>query len=519
MKNLKRIAIVITLAALSASGLSAQTQRSYRAPNERQIRQILQRITQTSSTFRISINNANGNNRDNSNNGRNGQQNINELLTLQSSFETATRQFSDRLNRRRAVAADAQAVLQAASPINDLVGRRRFNSGSENEWAAVRSNLDQLANAYSLNWQWNESNQNSGNGNGYGNRDRLTGTYQLNVSRSDNVRQVVERATANGNGNDRQRMTERMQARLQSPEMLSIERNGSNVSLASSQAAQSTFTADGRQQQEQQGNGRTTQMTATLTGERLVVNSTGYRDTDFIVTFEPIENGRSLQVTRQVDSNQLTRPIVVRSVYNRTSESAQWNVYNGNGSTAGTYGGNNSQYLVRDGESVVAVMNTDLTSKTANPGDRFTMTVKQPNQYAGATIEGSVTSVDRGGRLTGRSQMTLSFETIRLRNGQSYTFAGLLENVRMQNGETVRVDNEGAVAENDSRTNTTVARTGIGTAIGAIIGAIAGGGKGAVIGGAVGAAGGAGSVYAQGKDDIEVPRGSELTIRASAPSR
>ncbi|MEO6391949.1 MAG: hypothetical protein ABIP75_08870 [Pyrinomonadaceae bacterium] len=516
MKNLKRIAIVFAVTALSVSGLSAQTQRSYQVANERQVRQIMQRITQTSYTFRNSINNAMGNN------GRNGQQNINELLTLQTSFESATRQFSDRLNRRRAVAADAEAVLQAASPINDLVGRRRFNSGSQNEWAAVRSNLDQLATAYSLDWQWNESNQNSGNGNGngYGNRDRLTGTYQLNASRSDNVRQVVERATANNNGNnDRQRMTERLQARLQSPEMLSIERNGSNVSLASSQAAQSTFTADGRQQSEQQANGRTTQMNATLAGERLVINSTGYRDTDFIVTFEPIENGRSLQVTRQIDSNQLTRPILVRSIYDRTSETAQWNVYNGTGTVAGTYGGNNSQYIVRDGESVVAVMNTDLTSKTANPGDRFTMTVNQPSQYAGATIEGTVASVDRGGRLTGRSQMTLSVETIRLRNGQTYTFAGLIESVRMQNGETVRVDNEGAVAENDNRTNTTVARTGIGTAIGAIIGAIAGGGKGAVIGGVVGAAGGAGSVYAQGKDDIELPRGTELTIRASAPSR
>jgi hypothetical protein len=51
----------------------------------------------------------------------------------------------------------------------------------------------------------------------------------------------------------------------------------------------------------------------------------------------------------------------------------------------------------------------------------------------------------------------------------------------------------------------------------AIIGAIAGGGKGAAIGGIIGAAGGAGTVFIQGKDNLELPAGSELTIRASGP--
>lgn len=64
-----------------------------------------------------------------------------------------------------------------------------------------------------------------------------------------------------------------------------------------------------------------------------------------------------------------------------------------------------------------------------------------------------------------------------------------------------------------------VQRTAIGTAIGAIIGAIAGGGKGAAIGAIIGAAGGAGSVYVQGKDNLDLPSGTELTIRASAPNR
>jgi phage tail tape-measure protein len=112
--------------------------------------------------------------------------------------------------------------------------------------------------------------------------------------------------------------------------------------------------------------------------------------------------------------------------------------------------------------------------------------------------------------------MTLNFDSIRLRNGNSSRFAGLVESVRTAQGDTVNVDNEGVVRD-DNQTTKTVERTAIGTAVGAIIGAIAGGGKGAAIGAIVGAGGGAGSVYVQGRDDLDLARGSELTIRVTGP--
>jgi outer membrane lipoprotein SlyB len=113
--------------------------------------------------------------------------------------------------------------------------------------------------------------------------------------------------------------------------------------------------------------------------------------------------------------------------------------------------------------------------------------------------------------------MSLNFDTINY-NGRSYQFAGFIESVRAQGGETVQVDNEGTVRD-DNQTNKTAQRAAIGTAVGAIIGAIAGGGKGAAIGAVLGAGAGAGSVYAQGREDLELLSGSELTIRASAPNR
>jgi hypothetical protein len=179
---------------------------------------------------------------------------------------------------------------------------------------------------------------------------------------------------------------------------------------------------------------------------------------------------------------------------------------------------NNGEFIMNDGETVVAVLNNDLTTKQAKQGDRFTMTVRDNGQYEGAIIEGTVGTVNQGGKLTGRSGMTLDFDTIRLRTGQTYKFAGILTSVRTQNGDAVKVDNEGS-AQGDNQTTQTVTRAGIGTAIGAIIGAIAAGGKGAAIGGVVGAAGGAGSVYVTGKENLDLPAGTELTVRSGAPGR
>ncbi len=200
--------------------------------------------------------------------------------------------------------------------------------------------------------------------------------------------------------------------------MLAIDRRGSTVTLASSRARQQTFEADGVAHQENISN-RSTQVTATLQGDQLTVSSTGYRENDFKVTFESIENGNRLRVRRQIYLEGLNQPVVVNSIYNRTSEVAQWNIYNGSAQPVlGSTNGNNDDFIVRDGETIVAVLNDNLTTEQAKQGDRFTMTVREPGQYEGAVIEGTVGTVDQGGRITGRSGLSLNFDTIRLRNGK-----------------------------------------------------------------------------------------------------
>jgi hypothetical protein len=190
------------------------------------------------------------------------------------------------------------------------------------------------------------------------------------------------------------------------------------------------------------------------------------------------------------------------------------NINNGNNN------GNNSNindFIIANNTPITATLRTPVSTKVSQNGDRFQMEVTSPSQFSGAIIEGRVASTERSGRVSGRANVSLEFDTIRLRNGQTYRFAGVVDSVRLANGENVTVNNEGTVRDNNQTTKT-VTRAGIGAALGALIGAIAGGGQGAAIGAGVGAGAGAGSVILQGRDDVELAEGTEFMITATASS-
>lgn len=357
---------------------------------------------------------------------------------------------------------------------------------------------------------------------------RLTGTYTLDTSRSDNVQRAANQATRELNSQESERVRAALLRRLEAPQRMALEQNGRRVTIVSTSAPQVTIEADGRGQTETRQNGRTVTTTASMTGNTLTVNSDGDRGSDFSVTFAPINNGRGLRVTKRIFTERLSQPVEVISYYNRTSDVAQWNIYDGGRGYGNdrNYGGNrvgdrstrgNARFAIPNGTILTAVLNQDLTTRQTQEGDRFTMTVRSPRQYNGAVIEGIVLKADRSGRVTGRSELALDFQQLRM-SGRTYEFGGFIEGVRTSDGEEVKVNSEGSVREDDSQTTRTVTRSGIGAALGAIIGGIAGGGKGAAIGAAVGAGAGAGTVLVQGRDDLNLRSGSEFTIRVSAPN-
>lgn len=350
---------------------------------------------------------------------------------------------------------------------------------------------------------------------GYSN-NRLAGTWQLNDGRSDDPRVAAERATRNLDFNDRQRAQDNLLRRLGAPKILAIDRRGRTIMMASSQAPQITFEANGVETVETTRSGRQRRTRVTLIGDRLSVRSLGDRGSDYEAVFELLGRGRSLRVTRSLYTERLGQVVVSRSVYDRVSDVAQLDLDvsdRGLPHTSPTRG----DFIVPDGVLLSARLNQPLSTKYTREGERFTLNVIEPGQYRGVVIEGVVARVDRSGRVSGRADMTLDFERIRTRDGRTHNFAGTIDSVLLPSGERVRVDREGNVEEDNSQTSRTVTRSAIGGAIGAIIGAIAGGGKGAAIGGAVGAGAGAGSVFVQGRDDLELPSGAEIAVRASAP--
>jgi hypothetical protein len=350
---------------------------------------------------------------------------------------------------------------------------------------------------------------------------QLTGTYQLEGSQGDDPRRAAEQAARGAAPDARQRTYQRVLTRLESPEMIAIERRGHSVTMASTHGPQVSFDVDGRDRTEQWSGGRTVNTRVTFEGERLVVETRGSRGSDYTVTFDPNGNGRSLVVTRTIYDESLRQPVTVRSFYQRTSDQARWDIVAGSEGSAYATPPLRGDLAVPAGTRFVARLDNDLRTTDAREGDRWTMTAVSPPQYRGAIVQGVVSSVNAPGRPAGSADMTLYLESIRLRSGETFPFDGVIEGIRTPNGEAIRVDREGTVdsreRHDEGRTQETVEHGAIGAALGALIGAVAGGGKGAAIGAAVGAGVGAGTAIVEGRDRFDLPRGTEVTFTSADP--
>jgi hypothetical protein len=420
-----------------------------------------------------------------------------------------------RLDYRNSRSTDVEEVLTPSASINSFVTSNRVSTDLSNRWNLLRTDLSTLASYYRLAWNW-DVNQLPIGDTSFGSFDsRLTGTYRLNTSLSDNMTTVLDRAviTASTNTTQRDRVRRNLERRLVSPAMLAIDKRGREVILVSGNAPQVTLVADGTSRSETSPNGRTVRTSVTATARDLTINYEGDRMNDYFITFAPLANG--LRVTRRVYLENQNETVSITSVYDKISQTADLNMtadYPSNNSGNTTVGG----FIVPNNTGIVATLDTALSTRTARDGDRFSMTVTSPSQYQGAVIEGIVNG-EKSGVVSGRANLSLSFDTIRLRNGQTYRFAGIVDQVREPDGDVVSVNNEGAIRDS-SQTTKTVTRAGIGAALGALIGAIAGGGSGAAIGAGVGAGAGAGTVILQGRDNLELGSGSQFTITATAPA-
>ena len=120
---------------------------------------------------------------------------------------------------------------------------------------------------------------------------------------------------------------------------------------------------------------------------------------------------------------------------------------------------------------------------------------------AGSRVLGSVTVVERGGKVKERARLGVRFHTLILADGSE-----------------LPLHTDAVYREGESPAGNSAKKIGGAAVGGAILGAILGGGKGAAIGGATGAAGGTAAVMTGDRSAATLNRGEVVTAKLSAPA-
>jgi type IV secretory pathway VirB10-like protein len=148
-----------------------------------------------------------------------------------------------------------------------------------------------------------------------------------------------------------------------------------------------------------------------------------------------------------------------------------------------------------------------ISTETARIEDRVearvTRDVRSLGQVAipaGSRVLGSVSEIERGGKMKERARLGVRFHTLILADGTE-----------------LPMQSETVYREGDSPANASAAKIGGGAIGGAILGAILGGGKGAAIGGAIGAGAGTTATMAGGRRPAELRAGSTVTVKLLSP--
>lgn len=160
-----------------------------------------------------------------------------------------------------------------------------------------------------------------------------------------------------------------------------------------------------------------------------------------------------------------------------------------------------------DSELVVALLN-NLTVKKSRRGDKFSVVVREPKEYEGALIGGSIAGIHQG---KDKSAITIMFDSITMPDGQEYSFEGQVEevilpsdNARSPNSSTGKVSGEDTIVIKRSSTTNAL--------VGALIGELLRGGQGAAVGAAIGAGVGVTSTIAKRKGELNLMFGTKLKI-------
>jgi len=141
--------LLAALVVLIGSIWSVSAQTPYRL-SEKEMKELLSRIDKQAETFRGSLKSALNHSRiDDSK----AEDRINDFVK---DFEHATDRLKDHYGNKSSASGDVEEVLRRAARIDSFMERHRLSPRAESDWAALRQNLDTLADAYGVTWSWSD---------------------------------------------------------------------------------------------------------------------------------------------------------------------------------------------------------------------------------------------------------------------------------------------------------------------------------------------------------------------------
>lgn len=166
-------------------------------------------------------------------------------------------------------------------------------------------------------------------------RSPLSGVYRIDITNSDKLYSVVAGASSKIPFGEQQRFFIDLAVRLTPPDLLAIDQRGTRISLGSSRAPRMTFVADGVARSTRAADGHLVRVRFSVEhpsgnsadSSRLVFTSSGRTEDNFSVTFEAIDDGKRLKVTRRIAAESLDQPLVIQTLYNKISDVARWELY------------------------------------------------------------------------------------------------------------------------------------------------------------------------------------------------
>jgi len=137
----------VAFAAIASCALGQNPIQPYRL-SDKEVETIIHGVEKQADTFRQSLRAALNKSR------FNGTRREDDINAFVRDFDRETKRLHDHFDNHKSTGADIQSVLNHAAEIDGFMVRNRLTARAHNDWNSLRSNLEQLAEVYSVSWRW-----------------------------------------------------------------------------------------------------------------------------------------------------------------------------------------------------------------------------------------------------------------------------------------------------------------------------------------------------------------------------